>query len=220
MLFIVPTPIGNLEDITLRALRVLKEVDLVLAEDTRTSRKLLQHYDISTSMKSFHIHNEHREVNRIIEWLEEGQNIALISDAGMPGISDPGYLLIRASSEKNLDFTVLPGPNAVIPAILLSAFPCSEFSFLGFLPPKKGRQKKLKIWAERREMLVIYESPHRILKLSKELFLYFPQRKVALVREITKIHEEVWRGSTEAFENYLLENKPKGEMVVIISPIK
>ena len=218
MLYIVPTPIGNLEDITLRAIRVLKEVDFILAEDTRTSGKLLKHLNIDTPTRSFHVHNEHKVLGKFIAELKEGKNIALVSDAGTPGISDPGFLLIREAARQNLEFTVLPGANAIIPAILLSGFAPNEFSFVGFLPPKKGRQKKLKAWLERDEMIVFYESPHRIGKLAEELNEYCPTRSVALVREISKMFESAWRGLPAQLIEHVNHEKPKGEMVVVIAP--
>lgn len=220
MLYIVPTPIGNLEDITLRALRVLGEVDMIYAEDTRTTGKLLKHYNITTPCHSFHIHNEHRIVHSVVKKLQEGLSIALVSDAGTPAVSDPGFLLIRELTRAEQEFTVLPGANAIIPAALLSTFPPNEFLFVGFLPVKKGRQKKLQSLQDRAEMIIFYESPHRIAKLSKELTEHFPGRHVSLVREISKMHEEVWTGPVETWTHHLETHTPKGEMVVVLAPTK
>ena len=218
MLYIVPTPIGNLEDMTYRAVRVLREVDLILAEDTRTSKRLLSHYEISTPLKSFHIHNEHAQVEKVITMLKEGKDLALVSDAGTPGISDPGFLLARAAVSAEIEFTVLPGPTAVIPALVLSGLPSDDFRFVGFLPPKKGRQKKLSALQESTYTIVFFESPHRIAKLASELVTYFPDRSVALIREISKIHEEAWRGTPETLVDHIESSKPKGEMVLIVGP--
>lgn len=218
MLYFVPTPIGNLEDMTYRAVRILREVDLILAEDTRTSKRLLDHYEISTPLKSFHIHNEHAQVDRVIGMLKEGKVLALVSDAGTPGISDPGFLLARAAVSEGIEFTVLPGPTAVIPALILSGLPSDDFRFVGFLPPKKGRQKKLTALQDTTCTLVFFESPHRIAKLAGELATYFSDRSVALVREISKLHEEAWRGTPDALVHHLEASKPKGEMVVIVGP--
>jgi len=218
MLYIVPTPIGNLEDITLRAIRVLKEVDRIYAEDTRTTKHLLNHYDIVTSLSSFHIHNEHKVLTRVIDELKNGQDLALVSDAGTPGISDPGFLLIREAVKNDIEYTVLPGATAMIPALLLSGFPCNEFYFVGFLPHKKGRQKKWQELIEYQGTIVLYESPYRIVKLSKEIVEYKPNTAVSLAREISKMHEEVWRGKASEFTSFLESKKIKGEMVVVISP--
>ena len=218
MLYFVPTPIGNLEDMTYRAVRILREVDLILAEDTRTSKRLMDHYDISTPLKSFHIHNEHSKVGKVITMLKEGKDLALVSDAGTPGISDPGFLLAREAVKEGIEFTVLPGPTAVIPALVLSGLPSDDFRFVGFLPPKKGRQKKLTGLQGASCTLVFFESPHRIAKLASELLTYFPDRPVALVREISKLHEETWRGNPNDLIDHLEASKPRGEMVVIVGP--
>ncbi|MCC5923677.1 MAG: 16S rRNA (cytidine(1402)-2'-O)-methyltransferase [Crocinitomicaceae bacterium] len=218
-LFIVPTPIGNLEDITLRGIRILKEVDLVLAEDTRTSRKLLQHYEIETPLQSFHIHNEHKVVERYVDDLLAGRNIALVSDAGTPAISDPGFLLIRSAYAKNVKVTCLPGASAIIPAVVGSGFPCDRFVFEGFLPHKKGRQSKWLVLTEEERTIVLYESPHRLLKCLREIDAHFgEQRLVCVAREISKFHEEFKRGTAKFLVDYF-ENKGtvKGEIVIVIA---
>ena len=186
-LFLVPTPIGNLEDMTFRAVSILTEVDLILAEDTRTSAVLLQHYGISTPMQSFHMHNEHSKVSRVIEKLTAGQTIALISDAGTPGISDPGFLLVREALQHEIHMDGLPGATALIPAIVQSGLPSDRFFFQGFLPPKKRRQKKLKELAQLAVTVIIYESPHKLLKTLGQMNRYFGgDRKVSISRELTK----------------------------------
>ena len=216
-LFIVPTPIGNLEDITLRAVRVLKEVDLILAEDTRTSGKLLKHFDISTPMQSHHMHNEHKMVERIIERLKSGETIALISDAGTPAISDPGFLLTRACIQNNLEVDCLPGATAFVPALVNSGLPNDKFVFEGFLPIKKGRQTRLELLTEESRTMIFYESPHKLIKTLTQFVKYFgEERQISVSRELTKMFEETVRGTiTEAIE-YFTTKPPKGEFVIVV----
>ena len=216
-LFLVPTPIGNLEDMTLRAIRVLKEVDLILAEDTRTSGRLLNHYEIETPMRSFHMHNEHKRVDSIIQLLQSGERIALISDAGTPGISDPGFLLARACIEQGLEIESLPGATAFVPALLNSGFPCDRFVFEGFLPPKKGRQTRLELLAQETRTLVLYESPHKLVKTLAQLGQHFGDDRMASVsRELTKLYEETIRGSLKEVKAHFEATPPKGEIVIVI----
>ena len=217
-LYIVPTPIGNLDDITFRAIKVLKEVDIILAEDTRTSGKLLKHYDIATQMQSHHMHNEHKTVNSIVERIKNGQTFALISDAGTPAISDPGFLLTRACVQNNIEIDCLPGATAFVPALVNSGLPNDKFVFEGFLPPKKGRQTRLKLLAEETRTMIFYVSPHKLVKTLKQFSEYFgEERQVSVSRELTKMYEETIRGTvTEVINHY--ENKaPKGEIVLIIA---
>jgi 16S rRNA (cytidine1402-2'-O)-methyltransferase len=216
-LYIVPTPIGNLEDITLRAIRILKEADLILAEDTRTSSVLLKHYDITTKMTSYHQFNEHKQLQNFIKRIESGETIALISDAGTPGISDAGFLLIRECIKQGLDVECLPGPTALIPALVVSGFPCDRFYFEGFLPLKKGRQTRLKYLSQLDQTVVIYESPHRLLKTVEQCGVLFgTDRKIAVVRELTKIFEEIIRGTIEEVSLRLKDKVIKGEIVIVI----
>lgn len=217
-LYIVPTPIGNLEDITLRAIRVLKEADLILAEDTRTSGFLLKHYGIETPMKSHHLFNEHRSVPQFVERILNGQTIAVISDAGTPGISDPGFLIVRECLKNLVEVECLPGATAFVPALVSSGLSCDCFHFEGFLPQKKGRQTRLKILAEMPHTIVLYESPHRLIKALNEFILYFgPERKASVARELTKLHEETTRGNlTEILEHYMQKPSVKGEIVIVI----
>ena len=216
-LYVVPTPIGNLADITFRAINVLKEVSLILAEDTRTSSKLLKHYNIDTSLMSHHIHNEHKTIDRIIQRIKTGENLALISDAGTPAISDPGFLLVRACIENDIEVECLPGATALIPAIVNSGLPNDKFHFEGFLPHKKGRHSRLLKLAEMEHSIVLYESPHRILKAVKQFAEYFGlDRKISLSREISKLHEETIRGSIEELIAILESRTLKGEIVVVI----
>ncbi len=216
-LYLVPTPIGNLEDITYRALKVLKEVDLILAEDTRTSGKLLHHYEISTPMQSHHMHNEHKTVDGIIRKLQAGDTIALISDAGTPAISDPGFLLTRACVESNIEVDCLPGATAFVPALVNSGLPNDKFVFEGFLPVKKGRQTRLKLLAEETRTIIFYESPHKLVKTLGHFAEYFgADRPVSVSRELTKMFEETVRGTaTEVLEHYT-NKPPKGEIVIIV----
>jgi len=216
--YIVPTPIGNLEDMTLRAIRVLKEVDLILAEDTRTSGKLLKHFAISTPMQSHHMHNEHKTVKNIVERVKNGEKIALISDAGTPAISDPGFLLTRACIENNIAVECLPGATAFVPALVNSGLPNDKFVFEGFLPPKKGRQTRLKKLAEEDRTMIFYESPYKLLKTLTQFMLYFSEdRLISVSRELTKLYEETKRGSIKEILEYYTKNSPKGEIVLVVS---
>jgi len=217
-LFVVPTPIGNLEDMTFRALKVLKEVDLILAEDTRTSGKLLKHFEIDTPQRSYHKFNEHKIVDGMIEQLADGLQVALISDAGTPAISDPGYLLVHKAIEKNIPVETLPGATAFVPALVNSGLPAERFVFEGFLPVKKGRKTRLESLQDEPRTMIFYESPHKILKTLKDFETYFGgDRKASVSREISKLYEETIRGNlTEIRE--ILENKPaiKGEFVIVV----
>ncbi|MFD1094593.1 16S rRNA (cytidine(1402)-2'-O)-methyltransferase [Salegentibacter chungangensis] len=216
-LFLVPTPIGNLEDITLRAIRVLKEADLILAEDTRNSGKLLKHFEIGTQMQSHHMHNEHKTVDGIVLRIRNGETIALISDAGTPAISDPGFLLTRACVEAGVEVDCLPGATAFVPALVNSGLPNDKFVFEGFLPVKKGRQTRLKFLAEETRTMVFYESPHKLLKTLKNFAEYFGEdRKVSVSREITKLHEETIRGTAAEVLQHYTEKPPKGEIVIVV----
>jgi 16S rRNA (cytidine1402-2'-O)-methyltransferase len=217
-LFIVPTPIGNLKDITIRAIDTLQTVDIIYAEDTRTSAKLLNHYEISTPMQSFHMHNEHAKINNIVSGLKQGKTGAIISDAGTPGISDPGFSLVRACVENDIEVECLPGPTALIPALINSGFPCEKFSFEGFLPAKKGRTKRLKEIATQKKTMIFYESPHRLIKTLKDFFEYFgTKRQVSVSREISKKFEETIRGTLSQAIDHFEKNKPKGEFVIVLS---
>lgn len=217
-LFLVPTPIGNLEDITLRAIRILKEVDIVLAEDTRTSAKLLQHYTITTPMQSHHMHNEHKTVAGLVKRLQSGETIALISDAGTPAISDPGFLLTRACVENGIDVECLPGATAFVPALVNSGLPNDRFVFEGFLPVKKGRQTRLEILSEEKRTMVFYESPHKLCKTLASFVTYFgSERAISVSRELTKHYEETLRGTTQEILNHFTEKPPKGELVIIVA---
>ena len=216
-LILVPTPIGNLEDITLRAIRILKESDLILAEDTRTSGKLLKHLGVATPMQSYHMHNEHKMLDRILEKLKLGSQIALISDAGTPGISDPGFLLVRACVESEIPTECLPGSTALIPALVQSGFPSDRFIFEGFLPPKKGRQTRLKQWAEEPKTIVFYESPHKMSKTLLQLKTFLGgHRKISVSRELSKMFEETVRGTVDEVIEHFENKAPKGEFVVVI----
>lgn len=216
-LYIVPTPIGNLEDMTLRAIRVLKEVDAILAEDTRTSSKLLHHFKIENKLQSHHKFNEHKNVEHITERIEAGEEIALISDAGTPGISDPGFLLVRTCIENKIEVETLPGATAFVPALVNSGLPCDKFSFEGFLPQKKGRQKKLKELATEKRTMVFYESPYRLVKTLEQICEFFnPERRVSVSREISKIHEENARGTAIEVLEHFKQKNVKGEIVIIV----
>lgn len=217
-LYIVPTPIGNLEDMTLRAIRILKEVDLILAEDTRVSGKLLKHFDISTPMSSHHKFNEHKSAAGIVEKIASGQSIALISDAGTPGISDPGFLLVRECLKNNIDVETLPGATAFIPALVNSGLPADRFYFEGFLPVKKGRKTRLEYLAGLSSTLIFYESPHRLAKTLEQLSAHFgPERKACVSREITKLFEENTRGTLEELITVYQVKKTKGEIVIVVA---
>ena len=221
MLYLIPTPIGNLEDITLRALRLLKEADLILAEDTRVSSVLLSHFDISKRVESYHLKNEHYKTPKIIEKLNNGLTIAVISDAGTPAVSDPGYLLVRHALEAGIKVKCLPGPTALIPAIVQSGIPCDRFIFEGFLPHKKGRINRLKIMAKESRTLVFYESPHKLLKLFEQMIpLFGSKRKLAVIKEISKIYEHTFRGTLEEVKSFFEANRPKGEFVIVVEGIK
>ena len=216
-LFLIPTPIGNLEDITLRALRLLKEADMVLAEDTRTTRKLFTHYEISTPLAPFHMHNEHKVLNKWIERIKSGETIALVSDAGTPAISDPGFLLVRECVKEDIEVDCLPGATAFVPALVNSGLPSEKFIFEGFLPTKKGRQTRLKVLAEEERTMIFYESPHRIVKTLSQFMEYFGEERIVSVsREISKMFEETKRGSMKEVKEYFEKKKPKGEFVIIV----
>lgn len=216
-LYVVPTPIGNLEDMTLRAIRVLKEVDFVLAEDTRTSGKLLRHYEIGTPMQSHHMHNEHKMVNALVKRMEAGETMALISDAGTPAISDPGFLLTRACVENGIEVECLPGATAFVPALVNSGLPNDKFVFEGFLPVKKGRQTRLKLLAEETRTIVFYESPHKLIKTLASFVEYFGgDRSVSVSRELTKLYEETIRGTVSEVLEHFDKNPPKGEIVIVV----
>lgn len=217
-LYIVPTPIGNLEDMTFRAVRVLKEADLILAEDTRTSSVLMKRYDITTRMESHHKFNEHKTIERVAERIESGLNIALISDAGTPGISDPGFLLSRICRERGIEVETLPGPTAFVPALVNSALPMDRFCFEGFLPLKKGRQTKFKELATEERTMIFYESPYRLVKTLTQMAEYFGEERIACVsRELTKIHEENRRGTLGELAAWYTLHEPKGEIVLLVA---
>lgn len=216
-LFLVPTPVGNLEDMTFRAIRVLKEVDLILAEDTRTSGILLKHFQIENRMMSHHKFNEHKSLSTIVSRLQMGENIALISDAGTPAISDPGFLIVRACVEAGVEVECLPGATAFVPALVNSGLPNDRFCFEGFLPQKKGRQTKLKELAEECRTTVIYESPFRLVKtLTQMIEVMGEARKVSVSREISKVHEETVRGTLVEVKNYFENHPPRGEIVMVL----
>ena len=216
-LYLVPTPIGNLDDMSFRAVQVLKDVDFVLAEDTRNSGKLLKHFGISTPMFSHHQHNEHKSVAGAIQKIQEGNDLALISDAGTPGISDPGFLLVRNCIEQDIELECLPGPSAFLPALLLSGLPCDKFHFEGFLPHKKGRQTRIKELAEKECTLILYESPYRIVKLLEQVNEFMGSRRnMSISRELTKVYEETIRGTAQELLEIFKEKNIKGEFVVVI----
>ncbi len=216
-LYLVPTPIGNLGDITLRAIETLKEVDLVIAEDTRKSGILLRHLNISKPLQSHHKFNEHRTLDSLIQRLLSGISMALITDAGTPGISDPGFLLVRACIENEIEVESLPGPTAFVPALVNSGLPSERFIFEGFLPPKKGRQKRLTELSAEKRTLVFYESPHRLTKTLIQLSEHFgPHRKGSVSRELTKIHEETVRGTLEELHQHFSKGTVKGEIVIVV----
>jgi len=216
-LFVVPTPIGNLEDITIRAIRILKEADVVLAEDTRTSSVLLKHHNIGTKMFAYHQFNEHRSLQAIVNRIQSGETMAMISDAGTPGISDAGFLLVRECISQGIEVECLPGPTAFVPALVVSGLPCDRFYFEGFLPHKKGRQTRLTTLAQLESTVVLYESPHRLYKTIEQCCEFFGEsRKVAVIRELTKIHEEVIRGTLGELVLSLKDKTIKGEIVIVI----
>ena len=217
-LYLVPTPIGNLKDISLRALEVLEAVDLILAEDTRTSKKLLQHYEISTPLQSHHMHNEHSTLPHIIQQLRLGKSIAVISDAGTPAISDPGFLLVREALANDIAVECLPGATAFVPALVQSGLPNNRFVFEAFLPPKKGRQSRLEKIAEEERTTILYESPHKLLKTLTQLqTLCGEERQISISRELTKLHEETFRGTLAAAITHFNQKAPKGEFVLCLS---
>jgi len=217
-LYIVPTPIGNLKDITFRAIEVLKEVDLILAEDTRTSGKLLKHYEIATPSQSHHMHNEHKTLANLIQKIKSGTKVALISDAGTPAISDPGFLLVRACIENNIEVDCLPGATAFVPALVNSGLPNDKFVFEGFLPVKKGRQTRLLLLAEETRTIIFYESPHKLIKTLTNFCEYFgEERPVSVSRELTKLYEETIRGTTKEVLQHYTDKPPKGEIVICVS---
>lgn len=216
-LYIVPTPIGNLEDMTFRAIAVLKAADLILAEDTRTSGKLLKHFDIATPSQSHHMHNEHKTVDNLVQKLKAGTTIALISDAGTPAISDPGFLLTRACVENNIPVECLPGATAFVPALVNSGLPNDKFVFEGFLPVKKGRQTRLMALAEETRTIIFYESPHKLIKTLTQFCEYFgDDRPVSVSRELTKLYEETVRGTAKEVLDYYTNKPPKGEIVIVV----
>ncbi|MDP4828274.1 MAG: 16S rRNA (cytidine(1402)-2'-O)-methyltransferase [Flavobacteriales bacterium] len=217
-LTLVPTPVGNLGDMTFRAVEVLKAVSVVLAEDTRTSSKLLRHYGIDTPLRAFHQHNEHKVLDRVVEEILSGTEMALVTDAGTPGISDPGFLLVRACVEQHIKVECLPGATAVIPALAVSGLPLDRFYFEGFLPHKKGRQKRLEALTSSNATSVLYESPHRVIKLLEQLSaIAGPDRLVSVSREISKLHEETVRGTVEEVLAHFKANAPRGEFVVVVA---
>lgn len=217
-LFLVPTPIGNLDDMTFRAIRVLKEVDLILAEDTRTSSKLLKHFEINSPLQSHHMHNEHKTVDALVAKLQAGNTLALISDAGTPAISDPGFLLTRACIENGIEVECLPGATAFVPALVNSGLPNDRFVFEGFLPVKKGRQTRLLALAEESRTMVFYESPHKLLKTLVQFSEYFgADRAVSISRELTKLYEETIRGTLTEVISHFESKPPKGELVIVVA---
>ena len=217
-LYIVPTPIGNLEDMTLRAIKVLQEVDLILAEDTRNSGKLLKHYNIATPMQSHHMHNEHKMVEGLVKKILSGSSMALISDAGTPSISDPGFLLTRACIENDIELECLPGATAFVPALVNSGLPTDKFVFEGFLPVKKGRQTRLKFLVEETRTMIFYESPHKLIKTLTHFCEYFGEdRQVSVSRELTKLYEETIRGTAKEALAHFTSKPPKGEIVICVA---
>lgn len=217
-LYLVPTPVGNLGDMTYRGVEVLRSVDLILAEDTRTSRVLMQHYDIKTPMQSYHIFNEHQAVHGLVERLQGGETIALVTDAGTPGISDPGFLLVREAIKEGVEVECLPGATAFVPALVQSGLPCDRFVFLGFLPHKKGRQTALHALADEVRTMIIYESPYRLVKLLEELKgVLGEERLVSVSREISKLHAETVRGTLAEVLAHFATGEVRGEIVVVVA---
>ncbi len=216
-LYLVPTPIGNLEDITLRAIRILKECDFIIAEDTRETKKLLQHFSIDKPCVSYHLNNEHQVVKNLAERIAAANTVALVSDAGTPGISDPGFLLVRACIENQIEVMALPGPTAFVPAIVQSGLPCEKFVYEGFLPHKKGRETRFKAIAEEERTTVLYESPHRLIKTLQQIVTFCGEgRKVSVSRELSKKFEETVRGSASEVLLHFTQHEPRGEFVVVI----
>ena len=221
ILYIVPTPVGNMEDMTFRAIRVLKEADLILAEDTRTSGILLKHYDIQNRLMSHHKFNEHGTSKTVVDRLRAGETIALISDAGTPGISDPGFYLVREAVRAGIDVQCLPGATAFVPALVSSGIPCDRFAFEGFLPPKKGRQTKLESLRDEQRTMIFYESPYRLLKTLQQFADYYGgDRQVSVCREISKVHEESVRGTLDEVITHFTVTEPRGEIVIILEGCK
>lgn len=217
-LILVPTPVGNLEDITLRSIRVLKEADLILAEDTRTSGNLLRHLDIHKPLRSYHAHNEHRVVEELVERIAAGENIALVTDAGTPGISDPGFLIVRECVKQGVEVETLPGPTAFVPALVNSGLPCDRFCFEGFLPQKKGRQTRIQKLVNEERTMVFYESPFRLLRALNELGTALgSERQACVCREISKLHEETRRGTLKELADHYSAHPPKGEIVIVVA---
>ncbi|WP_311322250.1 16S rRNA (cytidine(1402)-2'-O)-methyltransferase [Capnocytophaga leadbetteri] len=217
-LYLIPTPIGNLEDITLRALRLLKEVEVILAEDTRTSSKLLKHYDIHTPMQSYHLFNEHKVVDAWVQRIKGGTTVGLITDAGTPAISDPGFLLARACIAEGIDVECLPGATAFVPALVSSGLPNDRFTFEGFLPDKKGRQTRLQLLAQETKTMIFYVSPHKLLKTLTDFITTFgADRQASISRELTKVHEETQRGTLQELLEYYKDKNIKGEIVLVLS---
>lgn len=218
MLYLVPTPVGNLEDITMRALRVLREADLILAEDTRTSGQLLKHFDIKRPMLSYHKFNEHKAVAQMVERMQAGETIAVVSDAGTPGISDPGFLIAREAARAGVEVCCLPGATAVIPALVDSGLPCDRFCFEGFLPQKKGRQSRLMLLTDESRTMVFYESPHRVVKALQQMAEVFgAERQASVSREISKLHEETLRGTIAELLEHFTQTEPRGEFVIVVA---
>ncbi len=219
-LYVVPTPVGNLEDMTFRAIRILKEVDLILAEDTRTSGILLKHFEIKNAMQSHHKFNEHKTVESVVNRIKAGETVALISDAGTPGISDPGFLVVRECVRNGIDVECLPGATAFVPALVSSGLPNDRFTFEGFLPQKKGRMTRMKLLAEEKRTMIFYESPHRLVKTLTQFCEYLGEdRQASVSREISKLHEETVRGSLKELITHFTEKDPRGEIVLIIGGI-
>lgn len=219
-LYVVPTPVGNLEDMTLRAVRILKEADLILAEDTRTSGILLKHFEIKNAMQSHHKFNEHKTVESVVNRIKGGETVALISDAGTPAISDPGFLLVRECVRAGIEVQCLPGPTAFVPALVASGLPNEKFCFEGFLPQKKGRQTRLKELATETRTIIFYESPYRLVKTLGQLAEHFgPERPAAVAREISKVHEETVRGTLAELIAHFTANEPKGEIVLVVGGV-
>ena len=219
-LYIVPTPVGNLEDMTFRAIRILKEADLILAEDTRTSGILLKHFEIKNAMQSHHKFNEHKTVESVVNRIKGGETVALISDAGTPGISDPGFLMARECARNDIEVECLPGATAFVPALVASGLPCDRFCFEGFLPQKKGRSTRLKALADETRTIVFYESPYRLLKtLTQFAECFGPDRQASVSREISKVHEETVRGTLAELVEHFTANEPRGEIVIVVAGI-
>ncbi len=220
-LIVVPTPVGNLEDMTFRAIKVLKEVDLILAEDTRTSSVLLKHYDIHNPLQSHHKYNEHKTVESVVNRIKAGENIALISDAGTPAISDPGFLVVRECVKNNIEVQCLPGATAMIPAVVMSGLPNDRFCFEGFLPQKKGRVTKMKSLIDEERTMIFYESPYRLVKTLGQFEEYLGgERLVSVSREISKIHEETIRGTVTEVKSHFEKNEPRGEIVIVLGGVE